>query len=555
MSGRSVEVSAVAAPEIRIEVVRRAACRIAAGGCGSIALFAAFVIIYACSIDLSAANVFWHNFVFDADIDRVTADAAHGQNVVAFGRHPLFALTLAWPASLLVRAGLGLPAALRLVVAAIAAWGVTAARVVFRRITGEDWLALVFSIAYGLSATTWLLASVPETFAVNASIVATCFFLQDPRFAHPLRCPLRFGAFVLLSVFAIGVTVSNTVYVVLGYLANVRRADLSRSHRAFSVAAYSASVWVLFVALSIGQKSWLKEQIVHPTGIVSPLGAAANDGYLDFHRPFVAREVLRLLRAFLLDNVVAPGTVVQVVDTVAGPEQMIQFGDWTRASYLFALGTVGVLFTAAALQGSLVRVAKSHLAQLAMVYVGCNLVLHYFYRANGQPFIFTIHAVLPLLVLGAGVVSASTLPGRGWLLTAAAAAIAGNNLTFVASVRDALAEPCTRRLKDICLSWTAQSPGPRYTLGLDGYLASAQYWGDRGDEALERGRAEDAVRFYSQALDRDANMLWAERNLGIALLQLGRLDEAAVHLGRVVGRAPDDEVDLRVLDEIRARRP
>ncbi len=193
----------------------------------SIVLLVAFVCLYLRSIDVHATNALWHNFVFDADIDRILQDAQRGQNDVVFARHPLFALTIALPASALARLGVSPIASLRAVAALAGGLGVAGARVLFLRITGDRVAAVLFASLYGLAATVWLLSSIPETFPLSAAAIVGLFLVHDPASVRPRRHPARFATFAVLSALAVGVTVANAIYVAL--VASCRRVCTGRA--------------------------------------------------------------------------------------------------------------------------------------------------------------------------------------------------------------------------------------------------------------------------------------------------------------------------------------
>src|SRR5215471_2951848 len=97
----------------------------------SVALFLTFALVYERSFDLSSANLLWHNFVFDADVDRIVGDLTQRQSEVVFGRHPLFALAFTAPVSLLSSLAFTRIAAARLLIAIVSATSVVVARAVF----------------------------------------------------------------------------------------------------------------------------------------------------------------------------------------------------------------------------------------------------------------------------------------------------------------------------------------------------------------------------------------------------------------------------------------
>lgn len=517
-------------------------------------LYLAFFALYLASIDLHAVNILWHNFIFDADVDRVTADATTRQGAVAFGRHPLFALTLALPATALSWLGLDLMASLRLVVASVGALGVVGAWVVFGRITGERGAAASFAVLYGTCATTWILSSIPETFAFSAAAIVGCFVMNGSSFARPRERPARFVAFSFVSALAVGVTVSNAAYVGLACAANAREGQSSWRKRMEVLAMSVAGAGTAFVALSLLQKVVFAARIPGDTGVVSPLGAAKGDIYLDFGRAWSLRDALALIRAFAADNLVAPTPYVEVVATPSGPAQMIQYGGWTAPLYLAAVSAVLGLVAACVVRADLRAVARSRTAQLAASYVAYNLCLHYLYRANGQPFIFSVHTVFPILVVLAEVYARGTWAPRRWLLAGALAAVALDNAAFVLFVREALAMPCERRLYWICTSWPTDGAGARYSRGLRAYLDSPDYPSDEGSEAIDRGDGPGAERYFRAALAMAPDGLQAERGLGLALLLSGRQAEAAGHLRRVIERDPKDTGLRDLLERMGAAR-
>jgi tetratricopeptide (TPR) repeat protein len=66
------------------------------------------------------------------------------------------------------------------------------------------------------------------------------------------------------------------------------------------------------------------------------------------------------------------------------------------------------------------------------------------------------------------------------------------------------------------------------------------------------GRLDDAVSEYQAALRLNPSLAEAHFNLAVALLQLGRVDEARTHLEAGLVTRPDDAAALRLLEEIRA---
>src|SRR5262249_16465693 len=147
----------------------------------AVGLFLGFAALYLLSIGPNPPNIGRYNFVFDADPSRVISDALNGQDPVTYERHPLFGILVGLPSRVLAAAGLG--NSVGLVVALLAAAGVAGAFALFRRITGENRAALMFAILYGSAASIWLLAAIPETFALNSALIVCLLLLLDPRSA------------------------------------------------------------------------------------------------------------------------------------------------------------------------------------------------------------------------------------------------------------------------------------------------------------------------------------------------------------------------------------
>jgi tetratricopeptide (TPR) repeat protein len=515
-------------------------------------LLVAFAALYTRSIDVHATNVLWHNFVFDADIDRVIADAQRAQNEVVFARHPLFALSFALPASVLARLGVSAIGSLRFVAALAAALGVVGARALFVRITGDRTVASLFAVLYGLCAAVWLLSSIPETFALNAAAIVALFLMHDPSYARPRQHPARFALFALASALAVGITLANAIYVALVLAANARDAEPSWRRRATSVAAGAAATGATFLVLSVMQGTLLAAHVGH-AGLTDPLVAIRSDRFLDLTHAPSLREVLVVARAFLVDNLVAPGAVVAVVreadaeHTMSGYTQMLQYGDWTAPTYLLAIASLGSFAVAAIARADRRALVASHRVQLALACIAANLALHCFYRANGQPFIFSVHTVLPVTVVLAEAYARGSGHLRLWLAAASVTAVALNNAIFLGRVQAALALPCDDRLPLVCVSWAKERVDRRYTVGLPEYLASVEYLLDAGSEATGRGHFADAETFYRAALFRSPDSLAAERGLAVSAWQLGRIDEAIARFGHLLERDPSDDDVRKVL--------
>src|SRR5207245_11380854 len=85
--------------------------------------------------------------------------------------------------------------------------------------------AVFFSAALGLSAASWVMASLPETFAINATILVFVFLTQRPEFGRPALHKVRFVANIVFGALSIGVAVPNIVYIMLGHANSMRTAQ------------------------------------------------------------------------------------------------------------------------------------------------------------------------------------------------------------------------------------------------------------------------------------------------------------------------------------------
>ena len=67
-------------------------------------------------------------------------------------------------------------------------------------------------------------------------------------------------------------------------------------------------------------------------------------------------------------------------------------------------------------------------------------------------------------------------------------------------------------------------------------------------------RYEEAIREYEKALELDPQHPAIHRNLGLALIRLGRYDEAVVHLQTVLRQVPNEPTAREALDAIERQR-
>jgi tetratricopeptide (TPR) repeat protein len=76
-----------------------------------------------------------------------------------------------------------------------------------------------------------------------------------------------------------------------------------------------------------------------------------------------------------------------------------------------------------------------------------------------------------------------------------------------------------------------------------------------GSIALRLGRAEDSMRYFRQAIERDPGDSYAHLELGALLAEAGRQDEAVATLGEAHRLDPRDDLTALVLNRVRKGKP
>lgn len=509
------------------------------------AIFVAFTVLYAASIGVSKRNLEWTNFIFDADPGRVLGDALRGQDAGVFMRHPLFTLTIGAIARAL-QAVAEPRASVLYAVALLSGASVALAFLFFRAVTERLVTALLMTVLYGVAAAAWVLSSIPETFAISSGMIVAVLLMHRPEFAQPRTHPGRFALNAIVAALAVGVAVPNIVYAALGFASNLRSAQPTVRRRIGVFALFSVASLTAFVALGAMQRVLFPDRAGTHSVIGAPVVAAINDPYLRFDHTFHVVDIARLVRAFTADNVVAPRAVVEVVRAPDGPEHMIQYDGRLAPTYLLAASALLVLVVGVVLTGRLRDVRNQHIAQLSLAFVLYNIGFHYFYRANGQPFIFTMHALFPVLVLVALVYETSRWPHREKVLAVAVALVVANNVMLVSFVNRALDRRCTNPAGNVCLAWEPAADSARFTGGVQEFARSADYPFELGRAEFARGRFDESIPLFRRALAMDGDHLLSQLYLGSALIQTNRLDDAIAHLNASIARHPSNG-DLRRL--------
>jgi tetratricopeptide (TPR) repeat protein len=519
-----------------------------------LALFVGFWALYYLSVGIKRPNLYWYNFIFDADPGRVLDDALRGQNPAVFSRHPLFALTIGGFSNLL-GAALGSIQGVLAAVAGLAALGVAASFACFRRICGRVLPALCFSLLYGCSAAVWLLGSIPETFAVSSTIIVGAFLLHRPEYGQPLRHKARFALASLLAAVGMGVTVPNFLYSALAYASNSRAAQPDWRRRLASLAAFGGMSALLFLLLgAIQQVGFLDYTGGRPVS-AAPADAIKRDPYFKLHRPLVGREAVQLTRHLVADNLLAPAAQLTAARTDEGAMTMIQYGGAASPLYLVVLLALALFVIATAWQAHWREILREPTAQLALLFVGYNLVFYYFYRANGQPFIFSIYNVFPILVLLAHLYRQSGFHWRTASLAVATGLTLVNNAVFLFFVDRTLELDCAERLGNVCLSWRGDAVDSRLNQGIPEFLASAEYPYELGRKELAEQHLEESIPHFRRSLELNGRHRLARLYLGYALIQAGRFDEAITHLEESLRGDPADPELQKLLEQARQGRP
>jgi hypothetical protein len=518
----------------------------------ALALVLGFWALYYLSLGVDKPNLSWFNFVLDADPARVIDDAVNGQNAIVFERHPLFGLIVG-TLSRVFGAVVGRRAGVLGATSFLGAIGVGTSYLVFERVVTQRAAAIFFSLAFGLSAALWLVASLPETFAINAMIIVIVFLMQRPEFAQPVRQKLRFAGNVVFAALAIGVAVPNIVYVMLGQANSLRGAQPTIRRRAAVFAFFVAATWISFLIMGAIQSAIHPETQVQAM-VAAPLTAAARDPFLRFDRSIVIGDMGRLVRAFVLDNVVAPPAIIEAARMPDGPLSIIQYGSARSGAYLIVVAALGCFALALAWRAPLRDIARDHSVQLAVAFIAYNIVFHFFYRANGQPFIFSAHTVFPLLFVVAKIYARSSFRFRAPALVLATSAVATNSVGFVRFVSVALALNCDQPVGNVCVAWRGHTDDPRFTNGVSTFLASADYPFELGMVDFSKRQLDASIAHFRQSIALDADFTSPRLFLGSALIQTNRLDDAIDLLESSLRRDPTNSELARLLDEAMRRK-
>jgi hypothetical protein len=405
--------------------------------------------LYFLSVDGHAPSLKRKNILFDADIAPVSRVIA-GDSVRNLSRHPLYGVFLgvpgAWVDSVLndpIATG-RLSSAAAGAVASLIAFGF------FAGLLGSRLEALGFCLLVTCSASVWLLAAVPETHIYNhAAVVSSFALLRGMAGETAVPRVRRYTAVAILAgVFLMGITLTNIVYVALAFGLALWTSAIPLARRAGWFSVFLLGVLVLFLAFSA--------VALH----AEPAGAnMLTTPWAPFVNPFIAwagltdtGSLVLNARMFLLGNVIASHPSMTLVPTIDGVQQMIQLD---RIGLPEILIVVYLVLACAVLAHTRSKERMGLTGLFALVVILFNLALHQVFFGNGQPFIFSIHTVFPLVVLLALLYRQSRARTKRLWIGGLLCIVVVHNALFIATVNELLARRCVGQAgkPPICASW------------------------------------------------------------------------------------------------------
>jgi tetratricopeptide (TPR) repeat protein len=219
---------------------------------------------------------------------------------------------------------------------------------------------------------------------------------------------------------------------------------------------------------------------------------------------------------------------------------MIQYGGRTSMLAVCAALALVAFIVSIAWSARLSNVVADHRAQFALSIVVYNIVFHFFYRANGQPFIFTMHTVFALTLLLAFAYEASAWRWRSTALASALALLVVNNAVFVGFVDRALAKECIDFAGHVCLTWAPPVDSARFYGGVAEFRQSADYPFELGRVAFTEDKLDESIALLQRALSMDQDHELAQLYLGAALIRANRIDDAIAYLTAALQRNPSN---------------
>jgi hypothetical protein len=293
--------------------------------------------------------------------------------------------------------------------------------------------SLLFAMIFGFTSSFWLLSSIPETYSLNVLMIVTGFYLQTVPVVKGKGILFVVLGFIIYSVIATGITLSNFVYATFAFINFLRKQIKKFSHGFFILLFYFVSVTLLLVKFSFVQK-WLYNSYCFCSWSSLIKVFQSNSLYFFWNQMRTPAGVSAILLTFFSYNIIAPKV------------SLIFFYDFLRPwNILGFVGTGGLLYWIANLFFlfliifSLTAGLRKKLFfdkdwQLALSFILFNLIFHFFYRAVGIPFIFAVHVTFSIIFLIASAYQNSGAGFKRIVLIIFLLLLFGNNFNFISSV-------------------------------------------------------------------------------------------------------------------------
>ena len=398
-------------------------------------MYSVFFTLYTHSIDLHSRNFGLWNFVFDADQGRVTDVFTKDNFISDTNRHPLYTIffkriTILLDSHLIHDAA----RSTLLVATGIGCLSIPVAFLIFLKLVRNEMDACLLTVIFGCSSSVWLLSSIPETFSMNLAMLVLAFYFQTRATDKGSQQWKNTFFQSFFAFIAAGITISNSVYVIFGFINNMRKRREKLVYIAFRLALFSVILLILMGIFTSLQRE------LYPSAIrlVSPSDYASiftqDSCYFSFN-PNVLQSINKILvlaRTMFIDNLVAPRAVIKLINSFDMPWTIIGFE--TGGIYIILLLAYAVFFTAAIVKIVWEKAYHDKDIQLAASFVAFNLIFHYFYQAVGIPFLYSIHTVFSLIFLLAWFYKSLDFRFKRLVLLAAVIAVVANNSVFISRV-------------------------------------------------------------------------------------------------------------------------
>ena len=345
------------------------------------------------------------NFIFDADTVRVIRVFTDPKDTsIDVDKHPLYVVFFK-PVGRLLNDHLHDPAKSTLLITSFA--GAAAILFVFLifskslRLNSAD--ALLFSILFGSSSSVWLFCSIAETFSFNLAAIVLLFYLQTasilPSFSWRF---IRFNlGYILYSFVATGITFTNGVYSFLSYINFYRKQKTKWLRISIFVSIFLMIILLLIILCShiqhklypeafifSGLKSFITIYRIEATYVTHTIGHLCN-----------LPDTVVFFRTLFFDNIIAPMVVLKDVVAFNRDWNILGFNYKGGSFYNFTVLVYALFLIYSGVYIIQQKLFKEKDLQLAISFIVFNCMLHFFYRAVGIPFIYSIHLVFSVVFL------------------------------------------------------------------------------------------------------------------------------------------------------------